>query len=270
MPPQIISASRRTDIPAFHARWLLERVRGGSCEYPNPLFPSKRHRVSLRTEDVLGWVFWTRDASPLLPLLPEFEARGWPYLFQYTVIGYPRTIDPRCPAVDEAVATIRNLAAHAGRERIVWRYDPILLTRDIDVDWHRENFRRIADRLAGNVRHVVVSVVDAYPRARRALADLGGVFDPAAYASLLAGIAGDAAARGLAVFSCAEPAVNVPGIEPGRCVDADVLDSLAGRPSPRPPRLHRQRTGCRCHRSVDIGTAGTCGFGCAYCYAVRG
>jgi hypothetical protein len=263
----IISASRRTDIPAFHAEWLLARIRAGSCEYPNPIFPSKRHRVSLRSEDVLGWVFWTRNAAPLMPYLPEFDARSWPYLFQYTAVGYPRSIDPRSPSASEAEATLRELSGRIGRERIVWRYDPILLSRDVDAQWHRDNFRRRADALASQVRHLVVSVIDSYAHTRTALAALDVRHDPPAVVDVLAWIAAEAVSRGLSVFSCAEPALAVPGIQPGRCVDAALLHTLGGLPPPARPAMHRQRKGCLCHRSVDIGTAGTCGFGCRYCYA---
>ncbi|HIJ96789.1 MAG TPA: DUF1848 family protein [Desulfuromonadales bacterium] len=82
---RIISASRRTDIPAFYATWLMNRIRAGYCYYPNPIFPAKLHRVSLLKEDVSGFVFWTRHPAPLMPYLPELDKAGFPYYFQYTV-----------------------------------------------------------------------------------------------------------------------------------------------------------------------------------------
>jgi len=266
---KIVSASRRTDIPAFYAPWLMNRIRAGFCVYPNPFFPQKHYRVSLRSEDVLGFVFWTRHAAPLMPRLPELDRAGFPYYFQYTVVGYPRTVDARCPPPAAAARTFCALSRQIGADRVIWRYDPILLTRELTNTWHRDHFRRLADALAPATRRLVVSVVDPYAKTRRRVGTTedGVSYGIEAYGELLQWIAAEGAARGLRVQSCAEPLLRVPGIEPGRCVDGSLLCSLSGRtPAPKFP-LHRQREGCLCHRSVDIGANDSCGFGCRYCYA---
>ncbi len=113
----IISASRRTDIPAFYTPWLLARLRAGWCDTVNPFRPSQVTRVSLLPEDVAAIVFWTRDARPLLPHLAELEARGHRFYFQYTLTGYPRALEPSTPDVTVAVETIHRLAAQIGRTR---------------------------------------------------------------------------------------------------------------------------------------------------------
>lgn len=77
----IISASRRTDIPAFYADWIVQRVREGYCEVPNPVRPSQVSRISLRVADVDAIVFWTRNPRPLLPHLAELDARGFRYCY---------------------------------------------------------------------------------------------------------------------------------------------------------------------------------------------
>ena len=73
----IISASRRTDIPAFYSEWFMNRIRAGSCIVPNPMYPKQETKpVSLRSEDVEIIVFWTRDPKPLMKYLPELDKLG--------------------------------------------------------------------------------------------------------------------------------------------------------------------------------------------------
>ena len=271
MKERVISASRRTDIPAFYAPWFMSRLRAGFCVYPNPLYTHKFYRVSLRIQDVLGIVFWTRHATPLVPHLQELDAGGFTYYIQYTVVGYPRTIDLRSPPLETAMKAFTDLSSRVGPERVIWRYDPIILNQELTVPWHHENFRRIADALSHATRRVVVSVVDPYVRTQRRIgtADDGVLYAPDAYSEVLEMIVTEARARNLSVQSCAEGSVHLEGITPGSCVDAALLYSLSGRAIPPRLRLHKQRDGCLCHMSVDIGVNDSCGFGCQYCYATR-
>jgi hypothetical protein len=232
------------------------------------VYPTKFHRVSLRKEDVSGFVFWTRHPAPLIPYLPELCRAGFPYYFQYTVIGYPQTIDGNSPPLETAIKTFLTLTEAVGADRVVWRYDPIILNAEITAEWHRNNFRRLADTIGSSAHHLVISIVDPYMKTKRRLggADNGVSYDIDEYTDLLHWIATEAANRNLRVESCAEAALNIPGIVPGRCVDAHLLDEISGRVSSS-ISLHKQREGCICHSSVDIGVNNTCGFGCLYCYA---
>jgi hypothetical protein len=94
----IISASRRTDVPAFYAEWMVRRLREGYCTVPNPFDRNQAAWISLRPEDVDAIVFWTRNPRPLMPYLDELDSRGYRYYFQFTILGYPREIDPKSPA----------------------------------------------------------------------------------------------------------------------------------------------------------------------------
>jgi len=123
----IISASRRTDIPAFYSEWLGRRLAAGFCTVPNPFNARQIARVSLRAEDVQAFVFWTRHARPIFPLLPTLERRGTPFYFQYTITGYGRPVERRVPPTPVAIATFRELAARLPPGAVVWRYDPILV-----------------------------------------------------------------------------------------------------------------------------------------------
>ena len=271
MKPRIISASRRTDIPAFYTPWFMNRIRAGFCVYPNPLYPQKFYRVSLRSQDVLGIVFWTRHPAPLVHHLAELDKAGYVYYFQYTIVGYPQSLDPRSPSVETAAKTFSSLSHCVGPSRVIWRYDPIILNRELSPAWHRENFRRVADSLTGLTQRVIISVIDPYARTQRRVgtADDGVLYTPDAYRDVLQTIVAEARSRSLIVQSCAETSLQIDGIVPGSCVDAALLYSLAGRSSPSRLRLHKQREGCLCHESVDIGVNDSCGFGCKYCYATN-
>lgn len=265
--PRIISASRRTDLPAFHAEWFMQCIRAGGCTYPHPFRRGTACAVDLSPGAVAGLVFWTRHARPLLRHLDELDRMGYRYYFLYTLTGYPRRLERRCPTRREAVRTIRELSARIGRDRVSWRYDPVLLDAELTPAWHAATFERLAADLAPHVDRVIVSVADPY---RKTLAALraGGTpdpsFDVAAYTDTLAELARLAAGQGLPIQSCAEAAF-VPGMEPGGCVDAARMERTGGRRASR--ALHRLRPGCLCTVSTDIGTNDTCAFGCRYCYA---
>jgi hypothetical protein len=272
----IISASRRTDVPAFYSEWLVNRLRAGWCEVPNPFNRSQVSRVSLRPEDVDVIVFWTRYARPLVPHLDEIDARGYRSYFLYTLVDYPRPIETATPAPAAAVAAFRELSGRVGPGRVVWRYDPILLGEPAGAAFHRERFERLAGLLEGATWRVVVSVVDIYRKMRRRLRDLeaGGVritdetgVEPAELAELLASIAATAAAHGMTATSCSE-AIDMGryGIQPGKCIDDRLIRELFGI-SVSGTKDPSQRAACGCVTSRDIGMYDTCVFGCQYCYA---
>ena len=168
----ILSVSRRTDIPAFYVPWFLHRIHAGFCLVPNPFRPAQVARVSLDPPDVDAFVFWSKNPDPLLPHLAELEARGYRFYFQFTLTGYDQRLEPNVPPLAERLATFRALARQTAPWRIVWRYDPIVLSSWTPPAWHRETFRRLAEALAGSTTRVVVSLLDVYRKARRRLAPL--------------------------------------------------------------------------------------------------
>ena len=124
----IISASRRSDIPAFHGDWFMEHLRRGEVAVRNPFRPAQAKTVSLKKQDVDAFVFWSRDPRPLLAHLPEIERGGYPYYFLLTLTGYPRLLEPGVPRRRGRDRFFRELAGRIGRRRVVWRYDPVLYT----------------------------------------------------------------------------------------------------------------------------------------------
>jgi hypothetical protein len=246
----------------------MNRVYEGYAIYPNPVYPQKKYFIDLTPESVAGFVFWTRNPGPLMKHLSELDERGFAYYFQYTIVNYPKEIDPRSPLLEDAVSAFCELSSVIGKARVIWRYDPIVIgIEPMDINWHKYNFSQILEKVNGYTEKVIVSIVDPYQKTTRRL---GGEktskqYDPDACADLLQWMAARASTVGVQVQTCAESTLCIPGIKPGPCVDADLMERISGVKTSK--AKHRQRPGCLCDKSIDIGVNNTCGFGCSYCYA---
>lgn len=268
----IVSASYRTDIPACHGAWFMNRLAAGHVLVPNP-YGGQAYAVSLRPGDVDGIVFWTRNIGPMFDRLPEVRALA-PFMVQFTVTGAPRALEPGVIRNDAAVDQIRKLAGEYGPRAVVWRYDPITATSVTPARWHRENFSRLAAALAGAVDEVTVSFAQIYAKTRRNLdtaANRHGFTwrnppddEKRALADELAAIA---AGNGMRLTLCAQPDLVVERAAAAHCIDAGRLSDIAGQPVR--VRMKGNRPGCLCAESRDIGAYDTCPQGCVYCYAVR-
>ena len=263
----ILSVSRRTDIPAFFPRWFMERVREGFVLARNPMNHGQVSRISLSPEVVDCIVFWTKNPAPLLPYLDEIGAR-FPFYFQFTLNAYERDAEPNVPPLDERMGTLRALAGKIGRERLVWRYDPVLLSPKYDEAWHIETFGRLAREIAPYAGRCVFSFLDFYPKIAKGLRAIDGRVCKEAEMDALAKAFGEAAREnGLPIAACAEAGdYSAYGVERGRCVDPELIGRLTGRDI-RAAKDKNQRPECGCAESVDVGAYNTCRHGCRYCYA---
>ena len=269
----IVSASYRTDIPAFYARWFRARFHQGACTVANP-YGGRPYTVALRGPGVDGYVFWTRNAGPFAGALEEVAAADLPFIIQFTVTGYPRPLEVAVMDAERAVAQMRRLANRYGPRAIVWRYDPILLTDLTPPAFHRSMIARLAAGLAGATDELVVSFANIYRKTQRNLevaAHRHGFrwWDPGQdeRQAILADLAPLAADQGMTLTLCTQPSLDPPGTSAAACVDATRLSDVAGRPIAA--RRKGNRPGCLCAESRDIGAYDTCPHGCVYCYAVR-
>jgi predicted adenine nucleotide alpha hydrolase (AANH) superfamily ATPase len=269
----IISASRRTDIPAFYAEWFINRIRAGYCAVPNPFNPSQVSQVSLRPEDVEVIVFWTRNPLPILPYLGELDQRGYGYYFLYTVMNNPREIDPKSPPLKTSLKTFQKLADRIGPQKVVWRYDPIFFSTITGPRFHRKTYKHIAQALSKYTRRSVISITNVYRKTRKRLQTLesGGVelqdCEGEAFGNLMAAFAKVAHENGMAIFSCAEESGwRTYGILPGKCIDDAYIKAVFGLEVSH-KKDPSQRKACGCIVSKDIGMYDSCIYGCIYCYA---
>lgn len=273
----IVSASYRTDIPAFYGTWFLNRLNAGFCRVASP-YGGKPYEVPLTGDQVDGFVFWTRNAAPFRPALERLAADGVPFVIQYSLTAYPRPLETSVVARERTISEMRNLAARFGPKVVVWRYDPVLITSLTPPDWHRETFARLAEALTAGATpatdEVVLSFAQIYAKTRantdRAAQRHGFAWsDPPEdeKRALLAELAQIATGQGLTASLCAQPTLLGGDLEPARCIDSARLSAVAN--GEIYAREKGNRPGCLCAESRDIGAYDSCPHGCVYCYAVR-
>jgi hypothetical protein len=245
----IISVSRRTDIPAFYGEWLAARLRAGYCLVRNPYNPAQVRRVSLLPEDVDGIVLWTKNAAPLLPLLSELDA--YQYYFQYTVTPYHTDVETGLPdKAGTVIPAFLRIADAIGPNRVIWRYDPILITPRYTREYHVRAFEKLCGMFAGSTEKCVISFAVPYKSAAKSLAALGHAEQSAEDKTrLVSALLEIADAHGIALCACCEaPALYALGVRPISCVDASMFGVSAARDK-------YQREGCNCqhrHRRVQL------------------
>ncbi len=257
----IVSAGQRTDIVAFYTPWLLRRLDEGYVLVRNPVAPERVTRYVLDPAVVDCLALCSKNYAPLLPRLSEI---GLPLLCFATVTAYGRDIEPGVPDLEERVESVLALSAALGPRRVIWRYDPVLLTPRYSVEHHLAAFDWLCGRLAGKVDRCVFSFLHPFPLlgVRKDLR----LLEEDEKRRLAQGLALRARRRGLPLQGCAGTADHGPA--PAGCLTREALERSLGVPFKRlPPK--GLRPGCRCAESRDIGAYDSCLHGCAYCYATR-
>jgi DNA repair photolyase len=294
--PMIISASRSTDIPAFYGDWFAERLRQGWVQWKSP-FGGKPLSISFAKARV--FVFWSKNPAPFFPVLDFLDHAGYGYYFLFTLNDYDAEgLEPNVLAIEERIETFIRLSRRIGKGRVVWRFDPLILSDRIAVHDLLEKIRSIGDRLAPFTERLIFSFVDIgkYAKVRRNL-QAGGFagireFTENEVREFCEGLAILNKRWGLSMSACAERRdLTAYGIERGQCISYDLLakefghDPVlreflnpggqqpiagTGQSDPDPSRRLRdpgQRNTCHCIVSKDIGQYSTCMHLCVYCYA---
>ncbi|MEO3944318.1 DUF1848 domain-containing protein [Gorillibacterium sp. CAU 1737] len=263
----IVSASRRTDIPAFYGEWLLHRIQEGYALARNPMNRRQVSRIPLTPDKVDAFVFWTKNPEPFLSVLPHLEER-FPSYTQVTITPYGRDIEQALPDKKTILASFIRLAQLIGAHRTVWRYDPILLSPAYSIRFHLDAFRHMAEVLHPYTGKVVISYLDEYAKTKRNTNGLGIRPPDAEERRELAGeLAQIARSFGLRIEACSEPEdYRELGVASGSCIDPMLLSAILGREI-TPRKDNNQRAGCQCLPSVDLGAYDTCPHQCLYCYA---
>lgn len=263
----ILSVSRRTDIPAFHSDWFFERLKEGYALVRNPMNSRLVSRVDMTRDNIDFIVFWSKDPSPMLGRLDELE--GIDHYFQFTLNAYGKDIEPGVPRKGDCIIDVfRSLSERIGKERVLWRYDPILISKRYTVDHHLEYFSRLAQRLRGYTEICTISLLDMY-RKISARAEKAGIRSPdeTETALIAAGFRAAAEENGIRLAACCEPELSERyGIQRSSCIDPELIARIKGCDISRVQDRSR-REGCGCISCVDIGAYNTCRHGCVYCYA---
>lgn len=287
--PVILSASRATDIPAFFSTWLSNRLKAGYMRWTNPFNANQVQYISFADTRVI--VFWTKNPKPLLRFLPEIDAKNINYYFQFTLNDYESDgLEPNVTPLLERIDTFKELSKKLGKKRVIWRFDPLILTDKLTIDALIDRIERIAWLLRGFTEKLVISFADicVYRKVRNNL-NRERVnyqeFTPELMREFAQKIDKRSTQWGLKLATCAEDVdLSQFHIPHNRCVDDDLMielfkgdqalmNFLGYEPdlfasSTRPYLKDKsQRKECGCIVSKDIGVYDTCHHLCTYCYA---
>ena len=264
----IISVSRRTDIPAFYSDWFFNRIEDGFAMVRNPMNRHQVSKISLRPEVVDCFVFWTKNPQPMLGRLSMLDQMQYNYYFQFTLNPYGQDIETNVPKKKEIIETFQRLSNSIGKNKVIWRYDPILLTDNINEDYHIKYFEYLAQKLSRYTDKCIISFVDFYKKCQRNLKSVNPLnIDSDIIISLSRSIKEIAKGYGLELQTCAEETELLEiGIPHGKCIDDVLISQICGCEIVS-EKDKSQRGECGCISSIDIGAYNTCKHSCLYCYA---
>lgn len=264
----IISVSRRTDIPAFYSEWFFNRIEEGFVYVINPMNRKQISKIILNNNTVDCFVFWTKDAEPMMNKLKILDDRGFKYYFQFTITAYQKDIEAGTRRKNDIINSFRKLSDVIGKEKVIWRYDSILLNDTYTKAYHYQWFEVFCKKLKGYTNRCVISFLDFYAKTKRntkthQLKELTheDIYEMAERLSKIAN------KYNITIETCAEEIdLTKYGIKKGKCIDDDLISKILGK-NVSVKKDDTQRDVCGCVKSIDIGQYNTCRHYCAYCYA---
>ena len=268
---RIISASRRTDIPAFHGEWFMKCIEDGFVISTNPS-NNQTYKISLLPQDVNCLVFWSKNFIPFLDNLNKLASLGYKFFFNYTITGLSKIFEPNVENFDNTVNNLIELSKQFGIDSINWRYDPIIFSNTTDYNFHLDTFDKISTKLTGYVNRCVFSFVYNYSKIipRFKSLEYSGIFvndEPQEVKIKLSReLSQIAKQKGIKMFTCCEDFVTGDNIEKSSCIDLNAIKRITGEDTFQ-KQSSTSRKSCGCYTSTDIGFYNTCKHNCVYCYA---
>lgn len=263
----IISASRRTDIPSFYSDWMFNRLKEGYVCVRNPMNIHQISQISLSPDVVDGIVFWTKNPTPMLERIHELDK--YTYYFQFTLNSYGKDVEKNVPSKNDVIIpTFKKLSSIIGKERIVWRYDPILINEHYTIEYHKKYFKKLCESLSNYTQKCTVSFIDLYKNTERNIQPLN-IHIPSndEVINLMDFFSTVAKDNGIYIDTCAEEYdLSSLNIKHACCIDKQRLERI-GNYQLKIGKDKNQRGVCGCIESIDIGMYNTCENGCMYCYA---
>lgn len=272
--PLIISASRRNDTPACHSDWFMQGLRRDYVRM------SEKRYVSFEKARLI--VFWTKDPQPIMGHLDEIDKMGIGYYFQYTLNDYQaESLEPNLPPLENRIATFKTLSDRINKEKVVWRFDPLVLTGAITKEHLVNKVHNLMKQLTGYTEKLVISFYrsDEYKHALKRMQE--NKIDPRDFkpgdVSFIAAQLGALGKKyNMNVATCADKGdLSLFGIDHNKCIDDELIKRLFrddeilmsfldSRKNLKDPTQRKQ---CKCIVSEEIGSNNTCANECLYCYA---
>ena len=292
--PIIISASRSTDIPTFYSDWFISRWEAGYIKWTNP-FNGQPLYVSFKNTRLV--VFWTKNPRPMFKHLDYLDKSIPNYYFQFSLNDYDKEkYEAKVPSVESRIKTFKELSQRLGKKRVVWRYDPLILTKDIDVNELLRRVKNIGNQIHEFTEKLVFSFVDIdiYRKVENNLKkeDVPYIeWTTQNMEEFAKGISQINKDWGLQLGTCSEKIdLDKYGIVHNKCIDDDLMIDLFSEDKElmdflgveikqadlfsdgeiiktRNLKDKGQREDCGCIMAKDIGAYNTCPHECNYCYA---
>lgn len=263
----IISASRRTDIPSYYSDWFFNRIKEGYVYVRNPMNIHQIGKIMLSPDIVDGIVFWTKNPLPMINRLDELNK--YIYYFQFTLNAYGKDVESNIPSKNDVIIpAFQKLSQKVGKDKVIWRYDPILFNENYTTEYHLKYFKTLVDKLAGYTEKCTVSFLDLYKNTQQNTAALR-IMNPTfkQKEELMQQFSEIAKSAGIYIDTCAEDIdLSKFNIRHAHCIDKERFERL-GDYKLLIEKDKNQRTECGCIASIDIGAYNTCKNGCLYCYA---
>ena len=264
----VISASRRTDIPAFYGEWFFNRLLEKEVYVRNPMNYNQVSKINLSPDEIECIVFWTKNPSSFMKYINPIIEMGYNFYFQFTINPYDVTIETNVEKKESIINTFIMLSNSIGRNKVIWRYDPILINDKYDYEYHQKWFAYLCNRLSGHTQKCVISFLDEYKFIQNKLA-INNVqtMDNELILRFAAMLSNIASKYNIELSSCSEGIdLSQFGISHNKCIDDALINSICGSNTIY-SKDQSQRDECGCIQSKDIGVYSSCMHQCIYCYA---
>lgn len=265
----ILSVSRRTDIPAYYSEWFMNRLQEGYVCIKNPMNANQISKVVLKPNIVDCIVFWSKNPEPLIKNLDTIDGMGYKYYFQFTITPYNNTIEKALPDKRKILEIFISLSEKIGKEKVIWRYDPIILNDKLTIDFHVNAFEKMISKLSDYTSECIISFVDPYKRTKRQMGDnLTCDITDTEMHQIAEAFSKITKKTKVKLKTCAEKIdLDKYGIGHASCIDRDKIESIISCTLSDKVKKDGQRKDCGCMECIDIGAYNTCKNGCLYCYA---
>lgn len=256
----ILNISGRTDIVAFYTPWLLNRFKQGFFMVRNPFYPKQVSYIEMKDVDTI--VFCTKNPIPIINHLQDIPK---PYIFQVTLTGYHKDIEPGVPDKKEIIKAIQVISKTIGKDKVYVRYDPILINDKYTIEYHIRAFDKLCNQLNGSCDTIIISFIDLYKNVQKHAKELNlKEFTQEDYIKIAENFSRIIKENNMKIQTCFEDIdFSGYGFSNDVCVSRKLAFELTGKAN---FKLWSARN-CGCVEMVDVGVYNTCQHFCKYCYA---
>ena len=261
----ILNTGQRTDIPAFYHEWFLNRIKEGYVYVRNPYYPKLVTKYFLNPDIIDCLCFCTKNPKPMINHLHEINKFN--QIWFVTITPYGKDIEPNVPNKHQIIDSFIELSKIVGKEKVIWRYDPIFISNKYSIDYHLRAFESICIKLSNYTNTCIISFIDLYKKVIKNFPEVKEVTKEVQidiYEKLLV----IAKKYNIQIKPCSESIISdYFSLEKDGCQSQKEIEKACGFYLDIPKSIKPARKGCNCILGNDIGQYDTCNHGCKYCYA---